>query len=66
MIGADFLRDIAGLETNRANQLVVSETLQSTRDERIFAIGDCCACPQDGSDRPVPPQSLAGQSAPAE
>jgi NADH:ubiquinone reductase (H+-translocating) len=41
----DFLRDIAGLETNRINQLVVRPTLQTTRDDSIFAIGDCAACP---------------------
>ena len=57
--GADFLKDIAGLETNRNNQLVVRPTLQTTRDDRIFAIGDCCACPQPGSDRPVPPRAQA-------
>ncbi len=41
----DFLRDIAGLETNRINQLVVLPTLQTTRDEAIFALGDCAAAP---------------------
>ncbi|MGQ0533264.1 MAG: NAD(P)/FAD-dependent oxidoreductase [Caulobacteraceae bacterium] len=55
----DFLRDIGGLETNAANQLVTRQTLQTTRDERIFALGDCCACPQPGSDRPVPPRAQA-------
>ncbi|HEY6824802.1 MAG TPA: FAD-dependent oxidoreductase, partial [Steroidobacteraceae bacterium] len=34
----DFLGNLDGLETNRANQLVVKQTLQSTRDESIFAI----------------------------
>ncbi|MEO8281744.1 MAG: NAD(P)/FAD-dependent oxidoreductase, partial [Ideonella sp.] len=41
----DFLKDIGGLETNRINQLVVKANLQTTRDEDIFAIGDCAACP---------------------
>ena len=41
----DFLNGLAGLETNRINQLVVLPTLQTTRDERIFAFGDCAACP---------------------
>ena len=41
----EFLKDFGGLETNRLNQLVVSNTLQSTRDENIFALGDCAACP---------------------
>ncbi|HLF23531.1 MAG TPA: NAD(P)/FAD-dependent oxidoreductase, partial [Burkholderiales bacterium] len=51
----DFLKDIDGLETNRQNQLVVRRTLQTTRDENIFALGDCSSCPRPGHDRPVPP-----------
>jgi len=39
----DFLKDIAGLETNRINQLVVNPTLQTTRDPSIFALDDCAA-----------------------
>lgn len=54
-----FLRGIDGLETNRINQLVVQPTLQTTRDENIFAFGDCAACPQPGSDRNVPPRAQA-------
>ncbi|PMN62831.1 NAD(P)/FAD-dependent oxidoreductase [Enterovibrio norvegicus] len=54
----DFMKDIAGLETNRINQLVVKPTLQTTRDEDIFVIGDCAACLQeDGS--MVPPRAQA-------
>ena len=41
----DVLKDIAGLETNRINQLVVKTTLETTRDSDIFAFGDCAACP---------------------
>ena len=53
---AEVLKDIGGLETNRANQLVVHPTLQSTRDENVFAIGDCAAAPwKDG--RNVPPRA---------
>lgn len=55
----DFLKDIAGLETSRANQLVVRPTLQTTRDERIFAIGDCCSFTPPGETRPVPPRAQA-------
>ncbi|HBZ98159.1 MAG TPA: FAD-dependent oxidoreductase, partial [Pseudomonas sp.] len=33
--------------------------LQSTRDENIFAFGDCAACPQPDSDRNVPPRAQA-------
>lgn len=42
----DFLKEIGGLETNRINQLVVKPTLQTTRDDAIFAIGDCSSCPK--------------------
>ncbi len=50
----DFMKDIAGLETNRINQLVVKPTLQTSRDDMIFAIGDCASCakPEGGF---VPP-----------
>jgi NADH dehydrogenase len=55
----DFLKNIAGLETNRLNQLVVKRDLQTTRDERIFAIGDCAACPLDETGKTVPPRAQA-------
>lgn len=53
------LHEIDGLETNRIDQLVVLPTLQTTRDANIFAFGDCAACPQPGTDRPVPPRAQA-------
>ncbi|SRR6266550_6846994 len=34
---------IDGLEVNRLHQLVMTETLQTTRDPDIFAFGDCAA-----------------------
>jgi len=55
----DFLRDLDGLETNRLNQLVVLPTLQTTRDENIFAMGDCAACPWQGRSSNVPPRAQA-------
>ena len=59
----DFLKDIAGLETNRTNQLVVRPTLQTSRDDDVFAIGDCAACawPQadHGKGGMVPPRAQA-------
>jgi NADH dehydrogenase len=56
----DFLKDLGGLETNRINQLVVLPTLQTTRDENIFAIGDCAACPWLGKEgAQVPPRAQA-------
>ncbi len=54
-----FLKDIDGLETNRINQLLVRPTLQTTRDDDIFAFGDCAACPQPDSERNVPPRAQA-------
>jgi NADH dehydrogenase len=57
--GPDFLRDLDGLEVNRVNQLVVDRSLKVTRDDYIFALGDCAQCPQPGSDRPVPPRAQA-------
>jgi NADH dehydrogenase len=53
----DFLRDLAGLETNRINQLVVRATLQTTRDDDVFAMGDCAACPWVGNGGTVPPRA---------
>jgi NADH dehydrogenase len=55
----EFLGRLGGLETNRLYQLVVDQTLRSTRDENIFAFGDCASCPQPGSDHPVPPRAQA-------
>jgi NADH dehydrogenase len=54
-----FLAELEGLEVNRSNQLVVEQTLQTTQDTDIFALGDCSACPQPDSDRPVPPRAQA-------
>ena len=59
----DFLKDLGGLETNRLNQLVVLDTLQTTRDIDIFALGDCAACPcpdeDGGRGGIVPPRAQA-------
>jgi len=54
-----FLHELDGLESNRINQLQVRTTLQTTRDDNVFAFGDCAACPQKGSDRNVPPRAQA-------
>lgn len=53
----DFLKDIGGLETNRINQLVVNQTLQTTRDPDIFAFGDCASCPWPEKKTSVPPRA---------
>jgi NADH dehydrogenase len=55
----EVLRQFDGLDVNRINQLVVEQTLQTTRDPDIFAIGDCAACPRPGDPNPVPPRAQA-------
>lgn len=54
----DFMKDIAGLETNRINQLVVNAHLQTSRDPYIFALGDCVEFTQADGTR-VPPRAQA-------
>lgn len=55
----DFLKDIGGLETNRINQIVVEQTLQTARDANIFAFGDCASCPWPEKKGFVPPRAQA-------
>jgi NADH:ubiquinone reductase (H+-translocating) len=57
--GPPWLADLDGLEVNRLGQLKVDETLKAQGDDNIFALGDCAACPQPGSERPVPPRAQA-------
>ena len=57
--GAEFLNGIGGLETTRNNQLLVKDTLQTTLDDRIFAIGDCASYTPPGEPRPIPPRAQA-------
>jgi NADH dehydrogenase len=58
-----FLKDLAGLESTRINQLLVKPTLQTTRDDAIFVLGDCAACPwpeaNKGKGGFVPPRAQA-------
>jgi len=55
---AEILKDLDGLESNRLNQLVVKPTLQVTRDDDVYAIGDCAAAPWVEG-RTVPPRAQA-------
>ena len=56
----DVLANLDGLESTGSNQLLVLQTLQTTRDESIFIIGDCAACAWAGhSGRYVPPRAQA-------
>lgn len=52
----EFMKTL-GLETNRANQLVVNSSLQTT-DDHIFALGDCCSV-MHSDGKPVPPRAQA-------
>ncbi|MEP7328564.1 MAG: NAD(P)/FAD-dependent oxidoreductase [Betaproteobacteria bacterium] len=45
IMAPEILTRLDGLETNRANQLVVGPTLQTTIDTEIMAFGDCAAAP---------------------
>lgn len=52
----DFLTQLDTFELTRNNQIIVRPTLQSTRHDDIYVIGDCCGCEQpDGSW--VPPRA---------
>ncbi len=57
--GPDVLAKLDGLEVSRSNQLVVTETLQTTRDPNIFAIGDSAYLVPEGADAPIPPRAQA-------
>lgn len=57
--GPEFLTRLDGLETNRINQLLVRQTLQTTLDDDIFALGDCAACPWPEKNGFVPPRAQA-------
>src|ERR1700733_4732457 len=57
--GPDVLKDLDGLEATSASQLVVAPTLQTTRDDDIFALGDCAYLVQLGETQPVPPRAQA-------
>lgn len=56
--GPAFLTKL-GLDVNRINQLLVSRTLQTLQDPRIFAFGDCAACPMGEEGKFVPPRAQA-------
>ena len=57
--GPEVLAKLDGLEVSRSNQLVVTETLQTTRDPNIFAIGDSAYLVPKGAAMPIPPRAQA-------
>lgn len=48
----DFMKNIGGLKTNKNNQLIITETLQTKNNENIFAIGDCASYEQENKTPP--------------
>ncbi|WP_020683029.1 NAD(P)/FAD-dependent oxidoreductase [Marinobacterium rhizophilum] len=54
----DFVSRIAGLTTNRSNQVVVDKTLNASGCSNIWVIGDCCSFTQDDG-KVVPPRAQA-------
>jgi NADH:ubiquinone reductase (H+-translocating) len=57
--GPEVLRNLDGLEASPSGQLVVLPTLQTTRDQNVFAMGDCAWLVPDGEKRPIPPRAQA-------
>lgn len=57
--GPEVLSKLEGLEVTKANLLVVKETLETTRDPNIFALGDCTYLLPEGQEEPIPPRAQA-------
>jgi|TARA_B110000003_G_scaffold275903_1_gene319985 NADH:ubiquinone reductase (H+-translocating) len=56
----NFLKNIAGLDTNYINQLKVNSSLQTIKDKNIYAFGDCAEClVKPGASEFVPPRAQA-------
>lgn len=57
--GPNVLNHLDGLEASKSGQLVVRPTLQTSRDDDIFAFGDCSYLVPEGEDQPIPPRAQA-------
>jgi NADH dehydrogenase len=57
--GPEVLQSLDGLEVSRSSQLVVTPTLQTTRDANVFAMGDCAWLVPEGGTQPIPPRAQA-------
>ena len=57
--GPPVLSNLDGLEVSRSNQLIVRPTLQTTKDDTIFALGDCAYLVPAGTDAAIPPRAQA-------
>lgn len=57
----DYLAAFDGLAVDRLNRLMVTPSLQTTRDDNVFAIGDCAHCVLEGMTAPLPPRAQTAQ-----
>lgn len=57
--GPDVLANLDGLEVSKVNTLVVKPTLQTTKDDDIFVIGDAAYLVPTGETVPIPPRAQA-------
>jgi NADH dehydrogenase len=57
--GAHGVSEMSDLELSRLGTFVTRPTLQTTLDDRIFALGDCASCTLPGHERPIPPRAQA-------
>lgn len=56
------LKTLDGLDVNALNQLIVKKTLQTLKDDAIFALGDCACLTQvdaEGKEAIIPPSAQA-------
>ena len=57
--GPAVLGKLDGLEVSRINTLVVTPTLQTTKDENVFVIGDAAYLVPEGESENIPPRAQA-------
>ncbi|MGQ0673957.1 MAG: NAD(P)/FAD-dependent oxidoreductase [Hyphomicrobium sp.] len=57
--GPDVLKNLDGLEATPTGQLVVEQTLQTTRDPNVFAFGDCVHLVPPGETAAIAPRAQA-------
>ena len=55
--GPTVLASLDGLEATKTNMLVVRATLQTTKDDNVFAMGDCAHLMLPGEKAPLPPRA---------
>lgn len=55
------VKELGDFELDRLDRILVKDTLQTTIDDRIYAIGDCASFTPDGADRPLHPRAQAAQ-----